>query len=96
MIRTNTLTRYELAAENNGRRVRIAYTVRRGRSTLLSCCRDHGQKLLDFAGLGEHDGLTFGQRAGDGAMIGTCRVWYTGRTEREAVNAGIELDHIAA
>jgi len=86
-------TRYELVAEGpDGRRVLIGYNMRQGRSALLAACRKHGQALIELMGLDDTATIAFLKPASLGATMGTWRVRFSGRTQREAI--GSELPWI--
>ena len=79
----NYSTRYELAVERDGRRFRIAYTVRHSRAGLLAAVRQHGTELVDFA---NSDDMRFESKFV--AHIGNAKVWFTGRTQHQSIIEG--------
>jgi hypothetical protein len=83
-IEVGRRTLYELAIENGNRRILLAYCSNRGRRTVLDVMRKHGETLTQLAGT---DTMNFAKRSGDGATIGAWRVFWTGRTQREAVDS---------
>lgn len=85
-------TAYELAVEGNGQKLLLRYASRKTRQGLLKNVRFHGQRLVDLTGA---ERVTFGKRASDGATMGAWRIYFTGRTEREAIIEG-ELPYITA
>ena len=81
-------TRYELAAiHSDGRRVLLAYAMRRSRSSLWNIVTDDTRRdaLIVLVG---GTSITFAKRAADGATMGDWRIVWTGRTKRDAVLSG--------
>lgn len=78
-------TLYELVAERDGRRILVAYCqsrTRRGLYNALSNRLDHIQRVIGTKA------IDWADRARDGATMGAWRVWWTGRTERDARASG--------
>ena len=91
-VPVGTATCYELAAESDGKRYLLAFTNRRGRGTLLRIVRQpsHAAAIAALCGCPvEALQFKFRRLACEGADIwsnpgGTVRVFWSGRTEREA------------
>lgn len=84
----NYHTRYEIAAERgDGHRLLIGYTPRKGRRGMYSMLQQRldGGSLEHVLGTLE---LNWGKRAADGCAMGDWRIFFTGRTQRDAILAG--------
>ena len=90
-IRTNDVTLYELAAEHpDGRRLLVAYFHRRTRSALYHALQnrmEHVQRVFGTLA------IDWEKKARDGARMGSWRLFWTGRTQRDACGSG-ELTYI--
>ena len=84
----NRATRYEVVAEVGGRSCLLAYYLRSSRSTLLNLVREHGERLMQLAGLSDSDPVTYTRAGGWCFGGGKLRVRRTGRTERECILSG--------
>ena len=82
MIPAGKRTLYELAAERaDGSRILLKYCSNRGRRTVLEVAREYGPQLVAMGG---SETITFADRSADGATIGTLKIKWTGRTQRDA------------
>lgn len=86
----NRATRYELVLERGAERLRLCYTARKNRRGLIDAIFRLGAELGAFTGQKE---VRFGQ--GATAQLGDWAVRFSGRTQREAIQAG-ELGWFAA
>jgi len=84
MITPGARTLYELAIENGEQRLLLAYCSNRCRRTIWDIARKHGVRLVALTGT---ENIEFAKRAGDGATMGSWRIRWTGRTQREAVDS---------
>ena len=82
----NRATKYELTGTNSetGARFLFGYS-RKGRAGLLSMLQKNGAAVAEFCGA---DAVQFGKSAAAGASIGVWRFQFSGRTQREAIQAG--------
>ncbi len=81
-------TRYELAATHpDGRRVLLAYSMRKSRSSMWNIVTEDTRREALIALVGGRS-ITFADRAADGATMGDWRIVWTGRTRRDAVISG--------
>lgn len=87
----NRPTRYELVAERNGERILIAYTMRRSRHTILTALQKHSGRIIERCDAYGKT-LTWLTPANRGCDLGGWRIYFTGRTQREAI--GSELPWI--
>lgn len=83
-------TLYELAAIRGDQRILIAYCGRRGRGGILAACRKRGAALVALTGA---ESIGFASQAADGATMGEWGIRFTGRTQRDAIQAG-ELAYV--
>lgn len=92
---SNHPTRYELVLSNEatGQRFRLAYILRKNRSGLIDAIRRNGAELEAFTGSTTFDLSKKGHPAA--AQLGSWRASFSGRTQREAIQAG-ELRWFAA
>ena len=91
-VRIGKRTLYELAAEHSEthQRILIAYCSRKGRAAIYNALVERLDHLLRILGTTD---ITFAKRAIDGATLGKWKVWFTGRTQRDAISEA-ELDFI--
>ena len=78
-------TLYEMVVSDDHATYLVQYTSAPSRRILLDSVRKRGAQLQALTGL---DSLTFASKARDGANMGHWRIYWTGRTEREAIGAG--------
>lgn len=90
----NQPTRYELVLERGEIRIRICYSMRTGRHSLLTACQKHGQTIVDLIGMDDKAQMVFLKPAALGAQIGEWRIHFTGRTQRDAISTRSELPWI--
>ncbi len=90
----NQPTRYELALERGDTRIRICYSMRTGRHSLLTACQKHGQTIVDYIGMDDKATMEFLKPAARGARIGEWSIRFTGRTQRDAISTQSELPWI--
>ncbi len=90
----NQPTRYELVLERGDTRIRICYSMRTGRHSLLTACQKHGQTLVDYIGMDDKAQMVFLKPASRGAQIGEWSIRFTGRTQRDAISTRSELPWI--
>lgn len=86
----NRATRYELILERGAERFRLCYTSRKNRRGMIDAIFRNGKELGAFTGQQE---VRFGH--GPTAQLGDWAVRFSGRTQREAIQAG-ELRWFAA
>ena len=77
-------TLYELVMERAGEKYLVLYSGQ-SRDNLLSAVRKHGTIFAKITGSSI---ITFGKRASDAATSGDWRIYFSGRTEREAITEG--------
>jgi hypothetical protein len=86
--RSTEPTRYELAMEKDGAKYLVSYSMRTGRHSLLTALRNKGADVLYVAKLSEDALLTWNKPASAGALLGDWRVYWTRRTQRQAIQEG--------
>lgn len=86
----NRATRYELVLERGAERFRLCYTSRKNRRGMIDAIFRNGKELGAFSGSQD---VRFGH--GATAQLGDWAVRFSGRTQREAIQAG-ELAWFAA
>ncbi len=88
----NRATRYELVLSSEGshQKLRLCYTGRKNRSGLMAAIRANGPELVKLTGASD-----FQLSKGPAATLGSWRLAFSGRTQREAIIAG-ELPWFAA
>lgn len=79
----NRATRYELILERGAERLRLCYTSRKNRRGMIDAIFRNGKELGSFSGSQE---VRFGN--GATAQLGDWAVRFSGRTQREAIQAG--------
>ncbi len=77
----NYATRYEVAVSVNGETFVANYMVRKSRDALIAVARDNSEHLLNFINEGEEWKYS---RARGLEFNANVRVYFTGRTERDA------------
>jgi hypothetical protein len=77
----NYATRYELALTRGNESYLVVYTSRRNRAGILAAIRDRAKRIVEIT---KSENLVFAKRAADGAMVGEWKLYFTGRTQREA------------
>ncbi len=77
-------TRYEIAAEKNGKRYIVAYTARKTKKSLLFNIGNYGHKIIDAIGADIESVCTKATRDEIVMSDGT-RVFFTGRTELDVL-----------
>lgn len=83
-------TLYELAAIRGDQRILVAYCGNRARRMILRACRERGDALVALTG---DESIGFTSTASDGATMGAWSIRFTGRTQRDAIQAG-ELPYV--
>jgi len=78
-------TAYELVITDGTDTYLVRYSSARSRRALLDNCRFSGQQLVNLTGREEID---YQKRAADGATMGDWRIYWSGRTQREAIIEG--------
>jgi hypothetical protein len=87
----NRQTRYELViAHQDGRRYLLAYCGRKSRAGIYAACAGRASHLLELTG---SESITWAQTSAEGGHMGPWRVYFSGRTQREAYVSG-ELTYI--
>lgn len=95
MISTLEPTRYEIAARHpDGRAFLVGYTPRLSRSGLLSASRNVGDALVSLLGKDADEPPKAGTKPRPWMAIGSWRIEFTGRTQRDAVRSGDALPFV--
>jgi hypothetical protein len=81
-------TRYELAMERDNQKFLVCYSARMGRHAILQSLRNRAPEVLQVGQITDDDMLTWKKPASQGAMLGNWRVYWTGRTQRQAISEG--------
>ena len=89
-VEINRATLYELAVERDDRRILICYSQRRTRGGIYRALSDRLEHVERVIGT---KAINWSKRARDGATMGQWRIFWTGRTERDA-RSGTALPYI--
>ena len=83
----NHSTKYELILAKGDEKYLVVYTPRRTRTGIMAATPDRHQQLQRIIG-SDLSEARFAPRSRDGVIIGEWRLYFTGRTQRDAYIEG--------
>jgi len=85
---SSQLTRYEIVAWKDGEYLLVGYTPRLSRAGLSAAMQNVGDALIERLQIDDQHTITFGTKPRPWAQVAGWQVEFTGRTQREAKQAG--------